>query len=386
MTAAPGPTTWRERWHAVRAPLLIGMAVVTTAIVTVVLGGTHASTPLDPRSAAPSGTRALDVLLGEEGVQASRIESYDQALAAAPGGTVLVTDPADVPSARMLDLIGTASTTILVDPGPSLLEELPGDIDLLRPALTTALEAGCDLPAAASAGRATLGGARYSAEPPTIRCYDDSLVVIPASAGNSTIIILGTAAPLTNEHLGDEGNAALSMMLLGRHPTLSWYLPSATDPAFRTDERSLVSLIPTGWWFAAMQVLVGVVLLAAWRARRLGPIVTEPLPVFIRATETHEGRARLYQRSRDHAHAASILRAATTDRAARLLRLPRGIAGPTLVATIAARTGREPDAVTEMLSGSRPADDAELLALARALTELEHDLDLGRDTPEGSNP
>ncbi|WP_149359502.1 DUF4350 domain-containing protein [Lolliginicoccus suaedae] len=386
MSALPRPTTWRERWHAVRAPLLIAVAVVSTAIITVLIGGTDTSTPLDPRSAAPSGTRALDVLLREQGVQASRIESYDEARAAAPGGTILITDPADMPSQRVLDLIRTASATVLVDPGQSLLEELPGEVELRGPALTAALDPGCALPAAAMAGRSTLGGARYSAGPSAISCYDESLVVIPASAGNGTIIILGSADVLTNEHLGDEGNAALSMMLLGRHPALAWYLPSPTDPAFRTDEQSLVSLIPPGWWFAAAQVFVGVVLLAAWRARRLGPIVTEPLPVIIRATETHEGRARLYQRARDHAHAATVLRAATTHRAARALRLPRSTDDRTLAATIAARTGREPGAVTGLLHGPGPTDDSALLVLARELADLEHDLDLGRDTPEGTHP
>nr|WP_225443083.1 DUF4350 domain-containing protein [Lolliginicoccus lacisalsi] len=349
------------------------------------ISGTDASTPLDPRSAAPSGTRALDVLLREQGVRASRMESYEEALAAAPGGTILVTDPGDVPPARIGELIATAATTVLVDPGPSVIDELPGGVELLGPALTAPIEAGCDLPAATSAGRAILGGARYRAGPPAIRCYDDSLVVVPASPGNGTVVILGAADALTNDHLGDEGNAALSLMLLGSPPTLAWYLPSPTDPAFRTDERSLVSLIPRGWWFAAMQVLVGVVLLAAWRARRLGPIVTEQLPVVIRATETHEGRARLYQRSRDRAHAAAILRSAAIDRATRVLRLPRHTDERTLVASIAERTGRGADAVAGLLSGPHPADDAALLALGRALAELEHDLDLGLDTPEGTH-
>src|SRR5690606_41722785 len=63
---------------------------------------------------------------------------------------------------------------------------------------------------------------------------------------------------------------------------------------------------------AALPILiVVVVLLAWWQGRRLGPLVTEPLPVVVRASETVEGRGRLYRSRRARDRAAEALR---TDR------------------------------------------------------------------------
>ena len=51
------------------------------------------------------------------------------------------------------------------------------------------------------------------------------------------------------------------------------------------------------------QLWLVVVLVALWKGRRLGPLVAEQLPVVVRASETVEGRGRLYRsrRARDRA-------------------------------------------------------------------------------------
>ncbi len=63
-----------------------------------------------------------------------------------------------------------------------------------------------------------------------------------------------------------------------------------------------------------LQLAVAVVLLALWRARRLGPVVPESLPVVVRAAEATEGRGRMYRRAGARDRAAGRLRAATRTR------------------------------------------------------------------------
>jgi hypothetical protein len=115
-----------------------------------------------------------------------------------------------------------------------------------------------------------------------------------------------------------------------------------------------------------LQLAIAVALLALWRARRLGPVVTEPLPVVVRAAETVEGRALLYRRAGAADHAGEALRQATRDRLGDLL------GTPDLVAEIARRTGRH-DTET-LLYGPPPAGEAELVALADALDALENEV------------
>ena len=121
-----------------------------------------------------------------------------------------------------------------------------------------------------------------------------------------------------------------------------------------------------------IQLGVALLLAALWRARRLGPLVTERLPVVVRASETVEGHARLYQSRRARDRAAAALRQAAVTRLAPALGLPpnaeprrrdRGAGRP-----VQPRTRREIDA---MLYGPAPGSDAELVTLASDLDALE---------------
>jgi hypothetical protein len=118
-----------------------------------------------------------------------------------------------------------------------------------------------------------------------------------------------------------------------------------------------------------------VLLTVWWRGRRLGRVVLEPLPVVVRATETVEGRARLYRRSNARGRAADALRAATAGRLRSRLSLPRGAPLETIVAAVAQRTGRPATEVASLLTpGNEPTDDASLTRLAHALDNLENEV------------
>ena len=97
--------------------------------------------------------------------------------------------------------------------------------------------------------------------------------------------------------------------------------------------KSLLQEIPGPAYLVALQVFIAVVLAAVWRMRRLGPLVAEPLPVVVRASETVEGHGRLYRSRRSRDRAAAVLRDAARHRISARLALPatadagRGVCG-----------------------------------------------------------
>ena len=119
----------------------------------------------------------------------------------------------------------------------------------------------------------------------------------------------------------------MALRLLGQRDRLVWYVPEAAD-LVGDDGVSLRTLLPEwilpGLWIAGATVLA----LLLWRVRRLGPLVTEPLPVTVKAIETTQSRGRLYRKAGDRAHAAQALRRAARTSAGRAA-APAGRRPPT---------------------------------------------------------
>ena len=113
-----------------------------------------------------------------------------------------------------------------------------------------------------------------------------------------------------------------------------------------------------------------------WRARRLGPLAVEPLPVVVRAVETTRSLGRLYRRSGDRGHAAESLRRAARARLAERLRLGSTIPPDALAREVAHRTGRSEQDVAALLgpSGVMPSTDRDLVTLATRLAELDREV------------
>lgn len=139
----------------------------------------------------------------------------------------------------------------------------------------------------------------------------------PGTRGDGDTVVLGAPDILYNSRLDEHGNASLALQLLGSRPHLVWYLPSLSD-ASATDagDQSFFDLLPSGWLWGTLQLFIAAGLAALWRARRLGPLVPERLPVAIRASETVEGRARLYRKANARDRAATALRSTTRTRLA----------------------------------------------------------------------
>ncbi|MFJ9648131.1 DUF4350 domain-containing protein [Streptomyces sp. NPDC101206] len=386
-TTAAGSTP-AEVWRRARG-FLIALAVLLTAAVTLAAlsSGTHHGR-LDPRSPAPEGSRAVAELLRARGVTTRVVTTADEAAeAAGPGTTLLVTDP-DLLGDRQLRSIRSAidlsgGRTVLLAPGDPALADLAPAVHTAGKAHERTLASGCALPAATVAGPADTGdGRRYDTTAPgATGCYPSgghpTVLLLPTSTTGSDTVVLGSAHVLLNEDLAREGNASLALQLLGTRTDLVWYLPSLAELGEGdTEEKSFLSLIPAGWHWALLQLFLAAALAALWRARRLGPLVTERLPVAVRASEATEGRARLYRKTDARDRAASVLRAATRERLAALVGVPSAHTHDpaVLVPAVAARLTDPGRDLTALLFGTAPADGAALVALADHLDALEREV------------
>lgn len=183
----------------------------------------------------------------------------------------------------------------------------------------------------------------------------------------------------TNQHITAEGNAALGLNLLGGSPgsssaDLIWYTPSGADSVGADQWESPMDYLPG--WFWPMAAWLGVCGLLAMvvAGRRHGPVVAEPLPVTVPASEAAHGRGRLYQRSNAVAATARTLRSAHLLRLGRLLRL-----GPTpeaeVIAAAAARESQwDEERVRRLLVDAEVDSHDQLTTYAQDLARLEDDV------------
>jgi hypothetical protein len=373
----------RRIWRGVRLPLAILALIFAAVLVAVLARGDQTFGALEPESYEPSGSRALAQLLKKQGVDVQIVRTFGDARGVATGATLLVTSPELVKPERLAELRRQAKDVVLV---------APRTLDVLVPGALTAgdenVEArqpDCTVSAVVAAGDVRLGGIAYDSALPGARsCYQGTLLQVPQQGGG-TVTLLGAPDPLTNEYVGENGDAALSMRLLGKNPRLVWYLPSTADPALDTVKLSFYDLIPDGWRFGVIQLAIAAVVIALWRTRRLGPVVTEPLPVMVRAAETTEGRARLYRKAGSADHAGDILREATRARLRPLLGLPVDAGPAAVVEAVARRSGWDENRVGALLYGPLPDGDPALVLMASELDELEHAVaDLGGGTRSDS--
>ncbi|MBA2949565.1 DUF4350 domain-containing protein [Streptomyces himalayensis] len=387
LTSTSVSPTARQRWTRARGVVLALVILLAAAIALAVVRSGDRHGRLDPRSADPYGSRAVAELLDDRGVSTRIVTTTDEARAAAGPDTTLLVAAPDLLTGRQQTELRAATAdsggrTVLVAPGdPSLGTLAPGVTADPAPSLASTLSPGCDLPAARRAGNADTGGRRYTAATDADRCYPDdglpTLVRIPAADGTGDTIVIGAADILYNDRLDQHGNASLALQLLGSRTHLVWYLPSLSDDtATDASDRSFFDLIPSGWLWGTLQLTIAAALAALWRGRRLGPLVPERLPVAIRASETAEGRARLYRKANARERAATALRAATRTRLAPLLGVPpaQAHAPEALLPALSAQLHGSGQDLHTLLFGPPPRDDAALITLADQLDALEREV------------
>ena len=366
-------------------PLLVGALVLAVIILINLLPGREVDDgPLSPANPAPEGARAVAEVLRAQGVDIVRAGSHDDALAALEEGpaTLFLNDAQQYLSAdQVADLAAASDRAVLAEPGARQLTALDQDFTVIGP---VPLDLSGDSPAraaecadadATAAGTLSATGTVYSG---AIECFpttvDDVAGGLYATSTDGAVAVLGAPSILSNGSITDEGNAALALRVLGSSPTLVWYEPTGADVVSTGEGIDPRTLLPP--WVNPLLVwlLVCSALAMLWRGRRLGPLAAEPLPVVVRAAETAEGRARLYEDSRSVRHAAANLRAATLTRMARRLRVDRSASPAEVVAAAARHSGRPRPELEQRLLGYSPTTNRELVLWAQEILDLEKEI------------
>lgn len=361
-------------WRRARFWVAVAAALVLAGLAVTALTGTS-NRALDPASSAPDGSKALASLLHAHGVRVHTSTHLDGAR-----GRVVVTDPDSYTDEQLRALSHRAELVLLggTERSLSALGVAAGPpMPLAGPTAP-----GCDWAGATAAGTVDLppGTLGYRAGAGQ-RCFDGALL---RGAGWA---MLGSSRLLRNDTVARDGIAALDVNVLTDNLAvgeLTWLLPGteATGSAAPT----AWALFPDGARRAFVWLAVVGMLLVLWRARRFGPVVSEPLPVVVRAAELVEGHGRLYRRAGARERAAAALRAGAAHRLGTRLGLPRGTPPPTLARAVATRSGRPEPVVLTLLAGAAPGSDTDLIDLALALDGLQSEAGVPVQLPKGTAP
>jgi hypothetical protein len=404
MTAAAGRPAPAGLWRTWRVPALLVALILLGGTVIALLQPAAAITGyLDPAGTGSTGAHAIADLLSDRGDTVIRAITPAAAGAAAraPGkapATLVVTSPGLLTAGQLHALALVPANRVLIGPDQAALSALAPRVRLAGTAPVQALAPGCGLAAARLAGTADMGGAqlavqpaprpgsrraRSAATPRAALCYPAGRAasLVRYTAAGQVVTVLGTGNPLTNGSLARLGNAALALNLVGTRARVVWLVPGPGMAAAGlpgggagSGRQSALSLIPLPAYLVAAQLGVAALLAALWRVRRLGPLVPEPLPVVVRASETVEGHAALYRSRRARGRAAAALRTAMLARTLPALGLAPGTPDAGVVAAFSSRSGGEPARIEAMLFGPPPRDDGALVALAGGLDALEREV------------
>jgi uncharacterized protein DUF4350 len=362
--------------------------VAGLALVVAVAGrGPEEGNPLDPASPGPLGTKGLvEVLRGLGG----RVTVS----AAQPGTgteTALLLSDDLTPERRqgLLDWVGRGGTLVVADPSSGLTEAEP--VGSTRFGLLDAeIERRCDVPALRDAGRVAApggvvfkvprgqrgpaGGPGGPAAVGTRACFprNDGAWLLVQPVGDGTVVRLGGASALVNQELGEADNAILLASLLV--PVEGTTVQVLQPPLPGGGTAGLGDLIAPRVRLALWQLVVAFVLLALWRARRLGRPVAEPQPVQLSGAELVVAVGNLLQRAKGRGQAAGLLTDDLRRSLAERLGLPRSTPADQVADTVAARTGIPRERVLWTLTPTTPRDEAELVALSQAVDTIRREV------------
>jgi Domain of unknown function (DUF4350) len=369
MRAGPGGRGWAGRvlpWVAV---------VLGVALVVAVAGRPgEEGNPLDPASPGPLGTKGLVEVLRELGGQV-RVSSDRPG----PGTETALLLSDDLTPERRQEVLGwvrQGGTLVVADPSSAVTEVEPVgstrigllDAELERRCAEAAL---ADVRRVAAPGGVVFdipegGGARA--------CFprNNGAWLLVQPLGGGTVVRLGGSSVLVNQELGEADNAILLASLLA--PVEGTSVQVLQPPLPGGGTAGLGALIAPRVRLALWQLVVAFVLLALWRARRLGRPVLEPQPVQLPGAELVVAVGNLLQRAKGRRQAAGLLTDDLRRSMAERLGLPPSAPADLVADTVAARTGIPRERVLRTLTPTAPRDEAELVALSQAIDTIRREV------------
>lgn len=348
------------------------LLVVSVTLLSILLTGQRSGTPLDPANPGRQGTQALVRVLADRGVDVRVVRSTSSLTTDAAGATVLLSGTSYLGPASgsaLLSSVRDADRVVVLVPSPT---QDPGEVLGLDVGTTWSsgapLVPDCRSPFTREGDALTRWDTSLDAGPgrgEVVACYPPSsghnaggaragaLLTLPATTDRPEVVLVGFPSALTNEHITEDAHAALGVRLLGQSPTLLWVIPQPGD-AGAEGAASLWDVLPRSMTPAMLLLLGALTALALWQGRRLGPVVSEPMPAVVHASQTTRSRGRLYRQAGDRDHALQALRAGTRHRLAPRLGLPRTVPDDELARAVADATGRPLDEVTALLVHPAP--------------------------------
>lgn len=382
-TAAPGRS--HRRWITWTA-IVLGFVVLSA-----VVGGLTArqGAPLDPDNPDANGAQAVARVLADRGVEVEVARGLSALrTTSTAGATVLVGGTAYLSpdsGGDVLEETGDAAGLLVLDPTDEVGEILDLPVSASGFSTGATLAPDCDLELWRDGDRVvgadTLIEVTQAGTPAEI-CLPPSagynaggsraghVVVLPETSDRPQTTLLGIGPSLRNDQITDAANAATWLRLLGATDRLVWYVPVPGD-AGPGNPRSLTDVLPDAVVPSAVLGVLALGALALVQGRRLGPVVTEPLPVVVRSIETTQSRARLYQSAKDRRRALTVLQLATRRRWAARLGLSPATEPDALVAAVSAATDRPAPEISRLLTDPTTPDDQTLVRIARELRSLD---------------
>jgi hypothetical protein len=353
--------------------------VVVALVLVAYLGGAPRGegAPLDPRSSAPDGTKALVDTLRELDVD------------------VLVSPATPTPATTTAILFRDALDETQVAPIRTWVENggtlVVTDIDS-RFAVTTPsrdfaggfvepeLDRECDEPALAGVDRVLVPNAVLLRVPQGgFGCFtagSRDAYLVSAPLGRGRVVQLGGGGAFINSRLDRADNGLLAVTLLA--PERASRVAVLQPAIVRAAGKSLTELVSPRVKLALLQLLIAFAIVVLWRARRLGRPVLEPQPVQIAGSELVTAVGNLLQRARGRPQAAMLLREDLRRTLADWLGLPAGAPAEGIAAAVAARTTVPSDRVIAALVGPEPASEEELVAFAQTIESIRQEVSRAR--------
>jgi hypothetical protein len=350
--------------------LLVAAGLVAAALI----GGRQPGegAPLDPNSPGPLGTKALVEVLRELGAEVS---VGDTPPSGGDGTALLLADALETRDRdALLGWVRQGGTLVVADPS-SPVSDLEQAGTATFGLVEVQLQRRCDLPALRGVGRVSApGGVLFEPPPGSQGCFSrgEGSWLVAQPLGSGTLVRLGGASALVNRELGKADNAVLAASLLA--PSAGTRVVVLRPPPPGGGARSLGDLVAPRVKLFGWQLVIAFLLLALWRARRLGRPVREPQPVQLEGSELVVAVGNLLQRARGRDQAAGLLAEDLRRVLAERLGLPAATPPEALAEAAAARTGIPVERARAALAPATPRDEAELVALAHAVDAVRREV------------
>lgn len=342
------------------------------AIFLVVIGAAYVGSSrqnpgpaLDPSSTSPQGAKAVVELVRRLGGEMRIVEGVPDAGAAV---ALLLEDRLPREQADGLEgWIRRGGTLVVADPSSLFTPRVGGGVvDVQRGV--------CEVAGLGEVRELDVGvSRRYVVPEQAETCFGSSneeAFLVVERRGDGRVVSLGGPNVFTNALLDEVDNAVLAGALLsGEGRSAVFVRPTLAGGG----DRGLVDLIDTPVRAALAQLVVVFLVVALWRARRLGRPVTEPQPVQIQGSELTNAVGRLLQNNRRPDRAAAILRDHARRDLSSLLGLPLDAPSDVVESTITARTTLDEVEVRRAVSDPVTSDEL-LVEVAHLLSRIREEL------------